>query len=127
MRESCSIPNAFSRTRSRSALVGALVEDGWNRKYLLGGHLEVAMLNEVLDLLNPLGKARTSHLKKATLGAPVAAGGLLHVSVFAINGIQRSVGVRVDSADEVDVDLDLVKLISVVLVFVAAELFLQLV
>lgn len=85
------------------------------------------MLDEILDLLNPLGESRTSHFKQTTLGATVAAGGhgLLHISVFAINGVQRSLGVRVDSADQVYIDLDLVKLIPVVLVLVAAELVLQ--
>lgn len=94
------------------------------RAYLVLGEGIVALLNEVLDFLHPLGESGPSPLEerlgpRLAVHVPVV---LLKSLLVLLEAVKRPCDIRVDPHDQRGVDLDLVELLAERLVLVLAEL-----
>lgn len=83
--------------------------------YLVLGESIVALLDEVLHRLHPLGELGPGHLEKRPGTAQVAVGvaiGLLEFALVLLKVVQGAVDIGVDSHDETGVNLDLLQLFA---------------
>jgi hypothetical protein len=95
-------------TSQRSARPGRK-EKSREHAYLVLGEGIVALLNQILDFLHPLGKPRPGSVKKG-LGSRIVAVSieLLKSLLVLLEVVKRSIHVRVNSHDQSCVNLNLV-------------------
>jgi hypothetical protein len=84
----------------------------------------ISLLDNVLDIDDPVLKPGAGHFKKSSLprvvvGLTIGAGDL---EKLGVQGVERALGVRIDFHDELGVDLNLLELLTVGLIAVPAEL-----
>lgn len=95
---------------------------GWTNSVF--GEMVISFLDDILDIDDPVLKSGAGHFKKSSLplvviGLTIGAGDL---EKLGVQGVERALGVRIDFHDELGVDLDLLKLLTVSLIAVPSEL-----